>query len=176
MPQADIEARKNFRPALAALANETVSEQEIRTKRDEAMDRIAAANASKPIGHYVRWGPTGIEEVLCKECGTPVRGLVVHPGHQERRSINGKMVIFERMVLATFPLYTEVTIDFNDGSHHVTVSCADCAKNLTLADIEWHYATDMLEMDIETKGELRWQYFANRIPTAFHISYVGPEA
>lgn len=165
MPQANIEARRNFRPNIAS---------ERANKRDAAIARIEAAHAVRPIGNYVLWGPTGIEEVLCKECGTPVRGLVVHPGHSERRSINGKDTVFERMVMATFPEYTEITIDFDDGSHHVTVSCSKCAQSMTLADVEWHYCTDMLEMDIESKGELAWQYFADRLPVAFHISYVGP--
>lgn len=174
MAKVDIKERKAFKPNLDSLATPAVSAADLKSKRDAAMTRIEAADTKRQIGTYVRWGPSGIEEVLCKQCGTPVRGFVIHPDHQERRSINGKEVVFERLVMATFPTYTEITIDFDDGSHHVTVTCDECAKKTTLADLEWHYATDMLEMDIETKGEMRWQYFADRIPIAFHISFVGP--
>lgn len=173
MPQAKIHEQKAKEPNFSVVSSESMSEPALKNARERAFKRIEDAHAKREIGSYVHWGETGIEEVICKECGTPLRGYVPLPTHRERRTIDGKETVFERMVFATFAAYTEVTIDFDDGSHHVTITCKDCAQKLTLEDIEWHYATDMYEMDVETKGEMKWQFYADRKPVAFHVSYVG---
>lgn len=173
MPLDKIKQQRNKDVKLNFVATEENPVEKLKQCRERAFDRVETANTKREIGSYVRWGVAGMEEVICKECGTPLRGLVPDPTRRERRTVNGKEVVFERLVMATFPEYTEITMDFDDGSHHVTVACKSCADKLKLEDMEWHYATDMLEMDYETRGELKWHFFCDRIPTAFHISYVG---
>src|SRR3990167_815788 len=157
MQPADIKGRRQALPELGLVARNEKEASDLKQKRDAAFSRIAKVNSKRPIHSYIKVGPSGVEEVCCKVCGTMLRGMAPHPGYKEQRSENGKNVIYERLVMMTFPFYTEVTLDFDDGSHHVTLCCSDCAGKIKVEDLEWHYATDMYEMDLEAKGGLAWQ-------------------
>lgn len=164
MPHDKLRDRITAKVRFDAMTTNKDTQKLLKDSRDAAMRRVAAANDKRPIHNYVKYGKFGIEEVGCKSCGQVLRGLASNPSMSERRIINGKEVIVERVGMVTTPQYTEVTIDFDDGSHHITLCCKDCAKKMTIEDAEWHYAVDMFELDIESNGELRWHLFAERTP------------
>lgn len=132
---------------------------DMRPALEVAKARIAEAHKDRAIGCYVHRGNFGIEEVRCKCCGTPVRRLMPHPDFSEERLINGQRVWVQAMTLGTCPEYTEVMMDFDDGSRHVTVVCQDCSKHLTLEQCEWLYCGDMEEwmVDGEHASEGFWE-------------------
>lgn len=117
---------------------------------------------------YVKYGSAGIEAINCKLCGQPLRELRPDDRFQERRAINGKEVIIERLALATLGPYTEVRIDFDDGSHHVTCLCQECANSLAAEHLEAVYVMDMDVMQAESGG-FPWELFADRVPVAFEV-------
>lgn len=102
------------------------------------------------------------EAVLCKLCGAQVRGLVPHEQYQNR------------LVMVSLPLYEEITIEFDDGSAHVTPLCSPCAEHLSPEDLEDIYAADMREMDSVARkrgGPVAWRRLEHRKP----VRYVRPE-
>lgn len=137
--------------------------------RLKMIERVAVARAKKDIGRYVRYGTAGIEEIDCKLCGRAIRKLVPHESFSEVREINGKRIVVEKLTLATLPLYTEVSITFDDGSKHVTNLCSLCADGLTLADCEFIYCCDMNEwlLDNSTASDNFWSQQATRVPVSF---------
>lgn len=165
-----LRARQQANIRFDTMTSDKNVQKHLKDARDAAMARITAANDKRPIHSYVKYGKFGIEEVGCKSCGQVLRGLVSDPSMSERRTVNGKEVVVERVGMATFAQYTEVTIDFDDGSHHVTLCCRECAKKMTIEEAEWHYAVDMFELDIESNGELRWYLFAERVPIGIRFT------
>lgn len=144
---------------------------DVRPAKQRALDRIKEAHKERAIGCYVHRGNFGIEEVRCKCCGDPVRKLMPHPDFQEERLINGKRVFAQGLMLATTAAYTEVMMDFDDGSRHVTVMCEECAKRLTLEECEWLYCGDLEEwmVDGEHASDGFWEQQASRTVVNFVV-------
>lgn len=131
--------------------------------------RIAArrADPANPVRKwdFVKFGPHGIEAVHCKECGRPIKGLVVDDRFSETRIINGKTIVFQRLVLAELPGYSEIEIEFDDGSRHITHVCKGCLPKLTPNDLDALYEADMDMWSIEAARdgvEYQWERFAER--------------
>lgn len=136
--------------------------------------RMAAAESKKKIGTYVNRGSAGIEQVVCKMCGTPVRKLVPDEKFREVRVIGDKEVVVERLVFMTLPTYNELALYFDDGSRHITVLCTECAPKVRNEDLEWIYMSDVKEMMLDAGAEgLNLAYYAHRIPTSFSVTPPG---
>ena len=112
-------------------------------------------------GKYVAYHPESpgtIEAVLCKFCGARIKGWVSQERYQNRMS------------LLALPLYEEVTIEFDDGSAHVTPMCSKCADTLDAEKVEAAYVADMQEFaEAEGKGAgaVNWKMFQDRKITGF---------
>lgn len=136
--------------------------------------RIAAVKASRPFGDYIVRGSAGIEQVVCKICGTPVRKLVPDERFRESRVVGNREVIVERLVFMTLPMYNEIAILFDDGSRHISVSCSNCVTKITNEDLEWIYLSDVQEMMSDAGAEgLNLAYYAHRVPVSFVVSPKG---
>lgn len=170
MANSKIQARKAMKVNFDELTSSPARKQELKDARDQVFAIIEAEDDKRPIHSYVKYGSMGIEEVTCKSCGMPLRSLESLPQTGKKRKIGGKDHVVENVAIVTRDQYTEVTIDFDNGSHHVTLCCKDCAKKMTLEDAKWHYATDLLELDTESKGALFWDLFINRVPVAISIT------
>lgn len=134
-------------------------------------ERIQAAHDTHTIGCYVHRGTLGIEEVRCKCCGDPVRKLIPHEDFSETRIVDGRPVIVQRLMLGTLPNYTEIRIEFDDGSRHVTLACDCCAGKFTLDDLEWLYCYDLAEWltDGDHASVGFWIQQLKRKPTDFVV-------
>lgn len=155
----------------AALASDKASKKV--TAKLQGQARVAAVKnglgpEARERAAYVKYGSAGIEAIHCKLCGQPLRELRPDDRFQERRTINGRDVIVERLALLTLQPYTEVRIDFDDGSHHVTCLCQECANSLTVEHLEAVYAMDMDVMQAEAGG-FPWELYATRVPVAFEV-------
>lgn len=140
--------------------------------------RIDAAKQHKDCGRYIKYGKAGIEEVTCKCCGDPVRTMVPDDRYQEVREIKGKKVICERLVLMCLPAYTEIMIEFDDGSAHATVICSCCAEKLDLKEVEWLYTMDLQEWMLEPNNlsDNFWEQQVRRKPISFKVFPPGTVA
>lgn len=91
----------------------------------------------------------GIVEVRCRGCEAVIRKLIPDDTHRETKKINGKSVVFERLVLACLPNYREVLMACADGSAHVACMCASCAEGLTPASAQAHHDLDMKDLKLD---------------------------
>jgi hypothetical protein len=141
--------------------------------RASAAHRIAAAKAASPdlFRGYIKPHPKFpdvTDAVLCKGCGAPIRGLVEDERFEDvRRLDGGRVVVYKKLVFACLPNYGERTIEFDDGSRHVTNGCLGCLNKLTDADLEAWYASDLAELEqLERRGAgpVPWAAFADRKP------------
>lgn len=146
----------------------------------KGLSRIASVKSqlsaeAKVKADYVKYGTAGIEEINCKLCGQHLRELRPDNRFREKRNINGKDVIVERLVLATTPFYNEVAIFFDDGSRHVTILCNECAAALTMDQANAVYVMDMDVLQKEA-GNFPWEVFADRVPVSFEVFPPGKSA
>ena len=140
--------------------------------RRAAEARIAAAQQGKPgwFRGYLRYHPRFpeiLEAIACRDCGAMISGLVEDERFEDHRTINGRLVIFKRLVFARFANYGECTLECDDGSAHVTHGCRDCLAALTAADLEAWYAADLAEMaDLERRGggPVAWRVMGAKRP------------
>lgn len=92
-------------------------------------------------------------EVRCPLCNTPIRKMVPSDKHQETQKINGKLVVFQRLVFACLPNYREVLLDVGGGpgdnfisNGHVTGMCSSCATTLTVENAQAVHDRDMRDL------------------------------
>lgn len=140
------------------------------------IDRINKEKGKRPgvVKSHILRHPADfftVQGCLCPLCETPIRGLVEADGMRTIRRSKGQTVIEKPMVLACLASYAEVTIEFDDGSKHVTGICKSCIEEgLTAEDLEAVYAADLLEMaTIEQNGGGRapWKILSDRKPMSF---------
>ena len=98
-----------------------------------------------------------ITAVYCKGCGEKIKGLN------------------DRWQLFPYGNYTEMTIEFDNNSAHVTPMCKKCVSGKTEEDLEAIYVADLEEFDREediqpSGNDAIWDkvYFA-RIPKKIAI-------
>lgn len=103
-------------------------------------DRISRAkDAGLKAFQYIEEDRGGLNRVLCKICGTPIKD----------RAPDGRGL----GVLMTLAAYTEVTLEFDDGSAHVTPLCRSCAQSSSLEMLEACYGADMAQWQKELNTE-----------------------
>ena len=120
-------------------------------------NRIANAMAGNKIKkfNHLKKSHGVLEELFCKVCGTTIGSLIVSDRFRESKVINGKIVIFERLVFAQTPMYKDVTLEMDNGSAHATHLCKGCAeKPLDEDTLEAIYAADLQEWLNEGVSEI----------------------
>lgn len=107
--------------------------------------------------HYMRSGPNGnIDKVLCKGCGAVLQSLVPDERYTYSKIVNGQKVVYKMLVMAQTQQYSEVAIEMEDGSAHITALCQTCATHPpNLQDL---YAADLSRLseiggDVEQMGK-----------------------
>lgn len=109
---------------------------------------VRAAKHSSPYPAYIRWENGVAADTACKRCGNPL----TQGGRQ-------------------LPLYAEISIEFDDGSSHISPLCTSCrAKGLDGVALEEVYCDDMKALAIEeeaTKTLMRWEMWKDRIPVGY---------
>jgi len=98
-----------------------------------------------------RDGSGNITAVYCKGCGKQIKG------------INSRGLLFP------YGNYTEVTIEFDDKSAHITPVCKKCANVQTKEDMEALYISDLEDFDIEeglypSGNDKVWDIYLSRTP------------
>lgn len=120
---------------------------------DKIKLRIAKAKAKKPEWFdYVQYHPKFpgmVEAIFCKICRTLIRGLVEDERFQDVVSRGGKIIVYKKLIMASFASYTEIEIEFDDGSKHVTSCCRQCANRLQSDDLEELYSADLAQWEQE---------------------------
>ena len=139
---------------------------------ERALDRSIKAHSRSHVKQWdhVKFSKYGIDQVLCKCCGAAIKGTVVSDEWAETRIINGKTVVFQRLVQAELAGYAEIEILFNDGSKHITHCCAACISHITVDHLEDMYCCDMETWQAEAgrqNTEIVWEANADRIPISF---------
>jgi len=117
---------------------------------------------------YVKRARGQIETaVFCPLSGNQIKGLIVLDDLQEKQRIGNTLVIRERVAVSQLDNYTEITIEMDDGSAHVSAICKSVAAGLTLAQLTELYEADMAQVlhDEEAgRGEVLWEFWENRKP------------
>ena len=78
------------------------------------------------------------DEVVCSLCG---------------EAIMNEKEIMGRLKLVPTGAYTEITIEFTDGSAHETSVCKTCSKKLTQEKVEYIYMSDIAQWQREMPNE-----------------------
>jgi len=141
--------------------------------RHKAIERIQVAKKDprmKCCNYIIKREGIGIDEVKCKLCGVLLKKLVPLLDLGQEEVINGKTVITQPVALRETNNYAEITIAFDDGSAHTTMTCKSCISGLDNEKLELLYAADMNQFDEDEKanqGEVRWELMSNRNPSGF---------
>lgn len=138
----------------------------------EVLERIAAAKALWPgiVQSYIVWHPVFPREeeaVLCKVCRRRIRGMVEDPRFEYSQTLNGKTVVYKKLILGTFANYCEIRIKFDDGTSHDTGACKECANIITDEQLEAIYMADLeqwREEEEKGRGSIRWDRYGARRP------------
>jgi hypothetical protein len=123
----------------------------LRTRVEQARGRLKGFQ-------YMQESAAGVvDRVLCKVCGSPIAGLVVHEQPVEIRRESGRVLVKERLVMAQFSNYAAITLEFADGSTHETPLCTTCIPTLTAEQAEDAYAADVEDLLLRGAAErVRW--------------------
>lgn len=88
-------------------------------------------------------------------CSVPIRKMIPSDEHQETQKLNGKLVVFQRLVLACLPNYREVLVSTGGGpgdnyvlNGHVMALCDTCAHGLTPEKAQALHDEDMHEFGV----------------------------
>lgn len=103
--------------------------------------------------YYTSFNKHGyMDAVYCKKCGAQIRGL---------KDVGNGLA-----VLGVLANYTEVAIQCDDGSTHVTNCCIECSKGLSTQDLQ-----DFLVAD--TDGMVREARVANTPMKQEHFEMIA---
>ena len=96
--------------------------------------------------NYITYTDTGaINNIFCKQCGTPIAGFVSVPVTPTTRGIRWRR----------FPNYAEIKMEFDDGHFHVTNGCKACLSlGLSPGVLHELHNADMTEMHITTDPDI----------------------
>jgi len=122
-----------------------------KTNKDKLKARKDKIKNNRGYRKYIDRHPTIpnlLTAVYCKGCGSQIKGL---------NSEN---------MLVPYWNYREMTIEFNDGSAHMTPICVQCMNINDKDTLEAMYISDLEEFDIDDDGknENVWDVFLERIP------------
>ncbi len=93
--------------------------------------------------------PNFVTAVYCKGCGTQIKGL----------NKDNSLIPFWN--------YREITLEFDNGSAHMTPICVKCMNVSGEEDLEAMYVADLEEFDIEDdtgSNTKMWDIYLDRIP------------
>ena len=130
--------------------------QAIRNRIQKALGRKPSLAQSALQLH--KDDPLFLEAVYCPICRRKIRTLVPHDRYPNR------------MIMVSLPGYEQITIEFDDGSAHVTPICSTCAASLDVDDLDDLYAADLQDFEsIQQKGggTVNWQPHLIRKPTRY---------
>jgi len=142
-------------------------------KKDKAKDRISNGSARlknrrpEATADYLKYGEFGIEEVRCKLCSSVIKRLAVVPDLERVERRGTQTIVTQPVVLKELANYTEVLMEMDDGSAHVTPMCIECAKSVQAEDLEDMYEIDMGQASKDEElglGEVYWESWADRKP------------
>lgn len=98
-------------------------------------------------------------ELRCRGCATVIGSHIPDDGHRETKVINGKPIVFERLIFARHANYREVLMDCDGGaggdyrpSAHVACMCVKCAEAATVEQLQAHHDLDMEELGLHKEG------------------------
>lgn len=88
------------------------------------------SNPKCHTANYIVAGPGGgHEKTLCKFCGCTIASLVPTEQGQWSETKNGKVIVYQPMVMAPTNMYAIIEMEMNDGSKHQTPVCKTCATS-----------------------------------------------
>lgn len=127
-----------------------------KTNDERFKDRKDKVKTSKYYRKYVErdpQSPTIVKAIYCKGCGTQIKGL---------RNILGVLV------MVPYWNYTDMTLEFDDGSAHTTPICIKCSKVANAEALEAMYMADLEEFEVQdidkNKNRNIWDIYLNRVP------------
>ena len=140
--------------------------------REYALDRAkkVLGGGNRPAlvqPNFIKWSQGTIEAVYCRTCGCEIKHWIETdtPPLKVHRQ-NGTSTIHKMFVLAELGNYQEITLQFDDGSEHVTHCCRGCVDKLTESDLRAMYAADLLQVDKECTmfnvKDFPWRLWAYR--------------
>ena len=112
-------------------------------------NRLKKVKAHKFYRKYVERQPNGmITAIYCKGCGSQIQGLN------------------KDNVLTPFHNYRETTIEFDNGTKHMTPMCIKCYRIQDKDALEALYTSDLEEFNVDDTAENNkiWSYYLGRIP------------
>lgn len=98
--------------------------------------------------NYVTYGEDkSVEEIFCKVCGSPIAGMRARSAGR-RLTRDRQWVELVEIRFRRLSNYTDLKIQFEDGSYHVTNGCKNClSENLTIEQMTELHVADMLLED-----------------------------
>jgi hypothetical protein len=120
-------------------------------KLNERKDKIKNNSYYRKYVDRIPDNPSVIIAIYCKGCGTQIKGL---------KNVMGSSV------LMPYWNYREITIEFDNGSAHMTPICRKCEKTTSKEALEAMYIADLEELELEDDGkdEKVWDVYLNRKP------------
>lgn len=131
--------------------------RERRDRRKKEPEAYTFVRCPTFIRHAAMGG--GIEEILCKVCGTVIAGnteLVTHRGPDRA----GNIIEQRTRQFIRFQNYAELKMLFRDGSHHVTNGCTNCLSE----GLDPWQMRELLRADVEYAPESYTEKQKKRVP------------
>lgn len=137
--------------------------------------RKARPIKKKPSSHIVfaRLNKNFIESMSCRLCTGIIRSLVESENPIRIQKMGDKTLITKLAIPAETSSYQEITIEFDDGSAHVTAVCRHCSGKLSNDMLEELYVTDLEQFERdedEGRGPNRWDKLLTRVPTSYKVN------
>ena len=109
--------------------------------------------------------PAVMDAVRCKLSDSALQVMSEDDRFDVSKTINGKTFIYRRVFLRPTAEYDELTIELDDGSHHVTpVAKSRKKKPFTQDELEAIYMADIEEWARDGMSEELLERYAERTP------------
>lgn len=119
----------------------------MRKELQHRVEKVRAKSKLKDfyfVKHHEKF-PSLIERITCKCCGATLLLLTAHPKYEWKE---GDKTI-RLATLAPTANYDEMTIEFEDGSAHVTCMCRKCCRITDKGRLEEIYMADVAQFQKE---------------------------
>lgn len=123
-----------------------------KSNKEKLKDRKDKVKTNKYYRKYVDRladNPPIVTAIYCKGCGVQIKGL-------------------RNNILTPYWNYTEITIEFDDSSAHMTPMCRKCAKTENKEALEAMYIADLEEFEYEEEDDNKdkriWDIYMGRKP------------
>ena len=137
--------------------------------------RRKALPGKKPA-EYILFSPLNknfIERMECRSCGTVIRSLIESEKPVRIQRMHNQTLITKLAIPAETSSYQEITVEFDDGSAHVTAICRHCSVNLSNDMLEEIYVTDLEQFERdedEGRGPSKWESLLARKPISYKVN------